>query len=316
MVCEKEKVLRKISTSNARADGQKRDGPSRGKELVNLPQICPRPERAPVKRSVPPKRKEELRCLRELASGLRGELVGLGLEEVRLRCRNRTGGALWASRSLATCEVLLIIIPGSGSEYPGPWSTISFCREAGTESGSVLPYVRRATENGWGVALLCPNANVDDDGRPLAGSENPCSHAVSAWDDFLAKCSANTVLMVAHSNGGQAAIGLLCDRKDDLVKGARLKTVALLDSVHKSVPSHDTDVLDFCKTRVVDFVRSREPVGSYRPKPWAASNISGGCRCRSGGHVDHLGVPGAVKEVVFDHFIETLSPRNSAATKS
>lgn len=81
--------------------------------------------------------------MQEIGNNLRAELSDLGMREVRLgdSCQ---GGYLWTSHNIQSCGSLLAIIPGSGSEYPGPWSTVAFVSEVGIEKGSVLPYVRRA----------------------------------------------------------------------------------------------------------------------------------------------------------------------------
>lgn len=76
---------------------------------------------------------------------------------------NALGGFYWSTEDAESCEVLLIVIPGSGSSLAGLWSSARLCAEHGLQVASVAPYVRSARRLGWGVLLMCPNMNFEHD---------------------------------------------------------------------------------------------------------------------------------------------------------
>jgi len=221
------------------------------------------------------------------------------------------GGFYWKSENLEACETLVMIVPGSGSPEGGLWSTSSLLREAGPYTGSVLPYLEHARGRGWGMVVLCPNANFEppaqgpaagaESRRALAGSESAEAHAVSVWEQVVKPTSAR-VLIVAHSTGGGAALHIAIG--DPTMFTARVHAIALLDSIHKELPTTDAGVRDLCRTRACNFVTSAAPLGDARPKPWHSSSqppvLAGGCICRSGGHTDHARIPAAALSAVFD----------------
>ena len=138
-----------------------------------------------------------------------------------------------------------------------------------TETPPVLPYLRRAHQLGWATVLACPNTNfvmndakasgnVGQNGSVLAGSESARSHVSSLWEHIVRQ-STHQIFIVAHSSGGSAIVELACKRKLDFVK--RVRGVALLDSVHKYIPSNDANLLAFFRTNACNFVTSNSPLG-------------------------------------------------------
>ena len=73
------------------------------------------------------------------------------------------GGFYWGTENSDACEVLMVIIPGSGSSLAGLWSSVKLLVEYDLDVASVAPYVRSARRRGWGVILMCPNANFELD---------------------------------------------------------------------------------------------------------------------------------------------------------
>ena len=119
-----------------------------------------------------------------------------------------------------------------------------------------------------------------------------------------------TVALVAHSEGGAAVVRLIRSHpqyfndtpspSDGLNTSVVVRCVALLDSVHtaKDLPPAGSAGAAFLSgagdnksKRCVNWVQSRAPLDSQKPKPWVKNGTSGGCNVRSAGTMDHLRVP-------------------------
>jgi pimeloyl-ACP methyl ester carboxylesterase len=267
-------------------------------------------------RRIQPRKDTSEQAAGNAAVYLRHALNAMAMTEHRLQEAPAGGGLVlggfyWRSENLEACDTLVMIVPGSGSPEAGLWSTLSLLREAGPDTGSVLPYLEHASRRGWGMVVLCPNANFEppaqgpaagsESRRALAGSESAEAHAVSVWEQVVKPTSAR-VLIVAHSTGGGAALHIA--RGDPTNFTARVHAIVLLDSVHKKLPTTDAGVRDLCRTRACNFVTSVAPLGDARPKPWQSSSqppvLAGGCICRSGGHTDHARIPEAALSAAFD----------------
>ena len=278
-------------------------------------------------RRTPPSEDASTQGAGDAAAGLRLALTLLAmteqrLQEVRAPGAVVLGGYYWTSENLRSCETLMMIVPGSGSPDAGLWSTLGLLREAGPDIGSVLAYLEHARRLGWGTVVLCPNANFQpsaqdstaraESRRALPGSESAEAHAVSVWEQVVKPTTAR-VLIVAHSTGGAAALHIAsCD---PLAFAARVHAIALLDSVHKKLPTTDAGVRDLCRTRACNFVASAAPLGNGCPKPWhsQAPVVAAGCICKSGGHTDHARVPAAALPAVFDFLSHSLGLDVAAA---
>lgn len=318
---------------------------------------CPAPSVPTILSWQQTNRKSRGCSLEGCAVSLRNALVDLNMTEHRLsqedvRGERTLGGFYWSSTNLSSCETLMMIIPGSGSSQGGLWSTLDLCEKAGPHVGSVVPYLQRAQNLGWGTLLLCPNAHfqpranvsgthveahkeeegamgrdasiaaavrkaqaVGTSGVVLSGSASAEQHAVSVWEEVVRKC-AGRVLIVAHSTGGIAALHAAACFPSEFA--ARVRGMALLDSVHTQIGTSDVGVCDLCRTCACNFVASSAPLGGALPKPWhtKAPVVAAGCLCRSGGHTDHLHVPAAAMSAAFDFLNSTLAHNTSGTSSS
>merc|ERR1712048_1276349 len=94
----------------------------------------------------------------------------------------------------------------------GVWGC-ALCINKDLDHGTMLPYLKVAAENNYGVIVLNPNENFVD-GSPISGSETPEDHVAYVYKELVAsKCRAakdgGTIDVVAHSNGGLALLKFL-----------------------------------------------------------------------------------------------------------
>jgi serine/threonine protein kinase len=99
-------------------------------------------------------------------------------------------------------ELLIICINQSGSQM-GIFSR-TMCFDEGLNKGTMIPYVKRAIDNNYGVIILRPNTNtVGLPGKkvPIPGSESPEIHALCAWENVVTQCSAKRIMLFGYGNG-------------------------------------------------------------------------------------------------------------------
>jgi hypothetical protein len=205
----------------------------------------------------------------------------------------------------------LICVPGAGVagaaaaagishrvHGPGLWSTKKLLEKHGEEVATTAPYHTWAADNGVLAVTLSSNA-------PDA--------IVSA----LTACS-GPVLLAAHSEGGAALMEVARQRASDLhflttERGVRVCAAALLDSVHKGpLPGGEESQQNAAEPTLLSpsttlaFVSSSKPLGDSQPKPWVKNGLMHGCPTRSAGTTEHLLVPHAAQDAVFEFFQQQL----------
>ncbi len=225
------------------------------------------------------------------------------LESVRSNSAD-AGHDVSASLPVAT----LICVPGAGvagvaaavgishrAHGPGLWSTKKLLEKHGEEVATTAPYHTWAADHGVLAVTLSSNA-------PDA--------IVSA----LTACS-GPVLLAAHSEGGAALMEVARQRASDLhflttERGVRVCAAALLDSVHTGpLPSAEDSQQDaplLSPSTTLAFVSSSKPLGDSQPKPWVRNGLMHGCPTRSAGTTEHLLVPHAAQDAVFEFFQQQL----------
>lgn len=110
------------------------------------------------------------------------------------------GSNEWTSKK----DLLVMCINQSGGQL-GIFSR-SMCFDGGLNKGTVIPYVKRALEVGYGVIILRPNTNTvtDKSGNkiPILGSESPELHALCAWQEITSRSeAAERVMLFGYGNG-------------------------------------------------------------------------------------------------------------------
>lgn len=137
--------------------------------------------------------------------------------------------------ALTNPEKLMLIIQGSGAVRAGQWAR-ALCINDSLQTGSILPYIKQAKENGYGVIVFNPNLNKAPEdldatrpqkeqflipGKPkrpsiktipIPNNSSPPEHTIYVWDKFAKKAAAKHIVIVAHSAGGWCTMSLLGDR--------------------------------------------------------------------------------------------------------
>ncbi|PIK36290.1 hypothetical protein BSL78_26890 [Apostichopus japonicus] len=149
----------------------------------------------------------------------------------------------------------------------GQWSRrliINDCLDSGTQ----LPYIKRAKQMGYEVMVLNSNLNkaASQDGKETSvrGSSNPKSHVLYVWDQFLENSPVKTVVIVAHSFGGVSSLNLAKNRRGFFKK---VMFLALTDSVH-SMLFHDAsrNIQRWYSENAINWVTSDEPLDTLVQK--------------------------------------------------
>ena len=131
-------------------------------------------------------------------------------------------------REIQPVEKLMLIFPGSGAVTAGQWSR-SLIINNSLDAGTVLPYIKRAQQEGYEVIVTNTNHN-EINGNPIEGSENPKQHAETVVREIVQEIEPKHIVIVAHSYGGLVTTYLA--RKFEEEFNEIVKAVVFTDSVH------------------------------------------------------------------------------------
>lgn len=154
------------------------------------------------------------------------------------------------------------------------------------DSGTVLPYIKKAQERGFDVIVTNTNDNYRD-GKRIEKSGNPEEHAKTVWEQIVQPCDPKSIAVVAHSYGGVVATDLARRFKKDFEE--KVFAIALTDSVHGS-----RDVSSNLQKISINFVGSNDPVGKEQ------KNYGEGIKRVSAGHPKHEYTSWACIDSLFD----------------
>ncbi|CAL1269535.1 unnamed protein product [Larinioides sclopetarius] len=135
-----------------------------------------------------------------------------------------------------TNEKIVILIHGSGVVRAGQWARRLIINDS-LNSGTQLPYIKRAKGLGYGVIVLNTNDNrriVRDGFRRIRGSDTPENHANYVWKNIIIpKTAAKYIAIVAHSYGGIVTVNMCRSFPESFQK--RVFAIAFTDSPHSLV---------------------------------------------------------------------------------
>ncbi|KAF4324475.1 hypothetical protein BBO99_00000159 [Phytophthora kernoviae] len=232
----------------------------------------------------------QLRLRTEL--GFREVVVATGEEAEDLDTgRART---VYVSDGYENKQRLLVIVP---YREAGIWSR-SICMnqfDSGSDSGSMLSYLKKALAENYGVMIM----------NPAAQSCHPRAHVENAWDQLIAPLISE-VFIVAFSRGAQMVLHLLNYDNGQGVMQDRVKALALVEPSHYVSDSDTYFARRVLARRAVAWILNSEiDVGEKIPQ----GHTRHGCVCVSAGTVPSnvLGSSGAyalemVKSSVFGSF--------------
>ncbi|XP_062519308.1 cotranscriptional regulator FAM172A homolog isoform X2 [Corticium candelabrum] len=174
-------------------------------------------------------------------------------------------GFFFASDDAETnTDRLMVIIHGSGVVRAGQWSRRLIINDR-LETGSQLPYIKKAIEKGYSVIVTNTNLNYQEDDstkRLIRGSESPEEHMLYVWRNFVKKCPARHVDVLAHSYGGIVTVHWLNMEKD---ARDRVCKVAFTDSVHGMYKQGVTqETADWFIKNSINWVSTFAPLNTYQ----------------------------------------------------
>ncbi|XP_066931300.1 FAM172 family protein homolog CG10038-like isoform X1 [Clytia hemisphaerica] len=186
-------------------------------------------------------------------------------------------GFIFHSEDALKCDRLMIIVHGSGVVRAGQWARRLIINHS-LESGTQLPYIKKAMELGYGVIVLNSNQHYDEvNDLPIKYNRSPESHFNYVWREIVSKCKAGDIAIVAHSYGGEITVAGATSNRDLI---DRTFAVAFTDSVHYS-SSNDRKIKKWMSKHVCNWV------GSQLPLDEKLSTRKGDCVRRSAGTPVH-----------------------------
>ncbi|XP_021933758.1 UPF0528 protein CG10038 isoform X2 [Zootermopsis nevadensis] len=174
--------------------------------------------------------------------------VGLHREMVPQQGSAQESAVIFVSSDiLSRPDHLLVLIPGSGAVRSGQWARSLIINDS-LQSGSQIPFIKRARELGYAVIVMNPNDNVKViDGKKIKikNSRNGMEHADYVWKHYVKEINPKHIAIIAHSYGGFLAVDLATKYLSDF--SSSVFAIALTDSVHdfwaQKVPSKVAEYL-------------------------------------------------------------------------
>lgn len=197
--------------------------------------------------------------------------------------------SILASSDWQTASKLLLIINNASGSLMGIFSR-SLCLEKGLSKGSMLPYIERAMNAGYGVLILRPNANSIIEEVPgekprkiiIPGSESPEIHALCVWENVVIKSeNVNHIALLGYGNGASLCKELLLRQmvrsKQDESEINHIKAFITIEASHIVEEDDATDLKDFLSSYAVNLECNNAPRGyrlSYRREKLGCLSLS------------------------------------------
>ncbi|XP_067944113.1 uncharacterized protein [Watersipora subatra] len=127
---------------------------------------------------------------------------------------NHPGTVIFASKDYKTAAKLLVLVHGGGERMgtkAGQWARRTMIYSECIESGTQLPYIRTALQQGYGLIIL----NGNDKRPDIEGCRSFEEHASYVWKNYVMSSEAAYVAIKSHSYGGSIVNGLCRKYKDD-----------------------------------------------------------------------------------------------------
>jgi hypothetical protein len=178
---------------------------------------------------------------------------------------------------------MTVLIHGSGKVQSGIWAR-KLCLSEGLEQGSQLPYLQSLKEQKH--SIVCTNTNqifpkMDD---PADRAADPVVHLADVMREVVKKSAARKFNFIGFSRGGDNLVNLL--KCETAFFKTCVDNVILLDSAHDKDTRLPQQSADYLKKHAVEFITSKEPVGTLLSLKNAMSYVT-----KSSGTLDHDSVP-------------------------
>ena len=207
------------------------------------------------------------------------------------------------SQDFHTNPKCLILIHGSGSVKLGQWAR-SVCINENLYLGTMGPYIDKAKKNNLSVIILNPNERYDffNQEKIIKEFDTMQNHCLYVYKHLIkGNQNIKEIYIVAHSMGGECAIELLVNNKEDLLS-RRIKKIAFTDSAHeyKYFELGDDGLEIFCHISR-DYITSTKPVGTFLKSYYENTK---GVNLFSSGHHRHEYTSGCAISEIFKFFFE------------
>lgn len=151
----------------------------------------------------------------------------------------------------------LVLIQGAGAVRAGQWAR-SVCINDSLKTGSVIPFLEYAEQEGFSVIVLNPNFNRDSKtGKSIVHNESGERHCNYVWKKLISSVP-EELYVVGHSCGGLCTVSLLKTFDQEFM--SKVKAIALTDSVHFGVYQCSREAQKYFKEVTVDWVASNAPL--------------------------------------------------------
>ncbi|XP_049765066.1 FAM172 family protein homolog CG10038 [Schistocerca cancellata] len=168
--------------------------------------------------------------------------------------------------ALQNPDKLLLLIHGSGVVRAGQWARSLIINDS-LQTGTQIPYIKKAIECGYGVIIFNTNDNTREiDGKEvkIKGSRDPKEHADYVWKHYVKESKAKHIAIVAHSYGGVVTVDLAINHFSDFQD--RVFAIALTDSVHSfQVQKSSSKVVQYLQKVSRNWVAEDEPLDTPIP---------------------------------------------------
>lgn len=209
---------------------------------------------------------------------------------------------VFASDDYLENEKLIVLIHGSGVVRAGQWARRLIIND-NLNSGTQIPYVKRARELGYAVIVL----NTNDNHRQMKGkqkeikdSENPEKHMETVWKDYIKPSNVKHIAIIAHSYGGVCTVKFGMRNPEEVT--SRVFAIALTDSVHV-MPTRGADHL---------IKVAKNWVSSEKPLDASELSLSGDIVRVSSGHSVHEMTSWSCMESLFNFINDQYKEVSSA----
>ena len=198
------------------------------------------------------------------------------------------------------CKKALLLIQGAGAVRAGIWAR-SVCINESLKTGSIFPFLEYAEEENFEVIVFNPNYCYDPKTHePIKTINSLESHGNYLWDNFISKCKATDLYIVAHSCGGLSTMCLVKNYWKEFKE--RVKGIAFTDAVH-GYHGISQEQSKFLQRYAVDWVASRDPLET--PQRSYGNNVVN----VSSGHHKHEYTTGSAYPSIFE-FFKVIKERN------
>ena len=204
----------------------------------------------------------------------------------------------------------LLLIQGTGGVRLGQWSR-SVCINENLDLGTMAPYLDKAIKNNLSVIIFNPNERNDFmyEHKKIGEFNSMQKHCLYVYQNIV-KPNENIkeIYIVAHSKGGECAVEILLNNKEDLLNG-KIKKIAFTDSAHgNNYKNLGREELQKFRQISRNYVCSTKPAGNFI---LGFETAKKGVNSYSAGHNKHEYTSGTAISEVFKFLFSNENKQKS-----